>query len=434
MPRSFIHCTVAAAVVGAASPAARATWSIVVGDQETKEVAVGTVTCLNNFDLLAIVPVVVVEKGAAAVQAAGDFNGTRRPIIFDHLMMGTPPEEILVILAGVSGHQSRQYGIVDTKGGAVTFTGNSTFQWAGGVIGSQGSMFYAIQGNILAGSCVVPAIEAAVLAGGDVPARLMAGMEAARVTGGDGRCSCSPNNPTSCGCPPADFTKSGHIGGMVVARVGDTDDAACNASGCVDGDYFMRLNVPFQSSNAPDPVLQLQDQFDAWRKALEGRPDAIHSTVGFDPPVIPPNGLSTTTMTIALLDWRDEPISSFISDLTVEHARDSDGLSSIGSIANRGGGIFSVTLTSGAAAGTDRFVVTVDDGIRPVVLMPDPALEYFPLGDLNGDCVVGVADLLLLLAAWGPCPPGGCLGDLNGDGVVGVGDMLILFANWGPCP
>jgi hypothetical protein len=26
-----------------------------------------------------------------------------------------------------------------------------------------------------------------------------------------------------------------------------------------------------------------------------------------------------------------------------------------------------------------------------------------------------------------------CEGDVNGDGMVGVDDILILLANWGPC-
>jgi hypothetical protein len=53
-------------------------------------------------------------------------------------------------------------------------------------------------------------------------------------------------------------------------------------------------------------------------------------------------------------------------------------------------------------------------------------------GDLDGDGVVGVADLLTLLGAWGPCAdPQNCPADLDGDGVVGVADLLILLANWG---
>jgi hypothetical protein len=440
--RALIRLICAVAVTFMLTTNAGATWSIVLADEETNEVAVGTVTCLNNYDLLAIVPVVVVGKGGAAVQASGDFDGIRRPIIFDHLQIGTPPEEILQMLATIPGHQSRQYGIVDTQGRKITFTGANCFQWAGGVVGVQGSLHYAIQGNILAGDCVVPAIEQAILdTDGDIPARLMAGMEAARVNGGDGRCSCSPGDPTGCGCPPGEFDKSGHIGGMVVARIGDTDDDDCDQNGCVDGDYFMRLNVAFQGSGEPDPVLQLQALFDDWRADLNGRPDAIQSTAAIDPPHIPPNGVSRTTMHITLLDWQGEPISVDIESLTVEHAPDSAGLSTIGEVVDYGDGTYSVNLTAGEELGVDRFHVTADDGVRPVILMPLPMLEYLLLGDINYDRVVNTADLLMLLAAWGDCPdpPELCPADINGDGTVNTADLLLLLATWGelpapPCP
>jgi probable HAF family extracellular repeat protein len=54
-------------------------------------------------------------------------------------------------------------------------------------------------------------------------------------------------------------------------------------------------------------------------------------------------------------------------------------------------------------------------------------------GDLDFDCAVGIADFLLLLAAWGPCPdpPAPCLADLDGDGNVGITDFLSLLGNWG---
>ncbi len=65
------------------------------------------------------------------------------------------------------------------------------------------------------------------------------------------------------------------------------------------------------------------------------------------------------------------------------------------------------------------------DGIVAFVLTPVEPL----LADLDGDCTVGVVDLLILLDDWGPCQR--CPSDLNGDGIVGVGDLLILLANWG---
>ena len=57
--------------------------------------------------------------------------------------------------------------------------------------------------------------------------------------------------------------------------------------------------------------------------------------------------------------------------------------------------------------------------------------------DLDGDCAVGVKDLLFLLGAWfscdPPCPPS-CPADFDGDCDVGVKDLLFLLGEWGPCP
>ena len=61
-------------------------------------------------------------------------------------------------------------------------------------------------------------------------------------------------------------------------------------------------------------------------------------------------------------------------------------------------------------------------------MIPHPA-------DLDADGVIGMNDLLLLLASWGPCPdcdtPATCPADLDGDCVVGIGDLLIVLANLG---
>lgn len=66
------------------------------------------------------------------------------------------------------------------------------------------------------------------------------------------------------------------------------------------------------------------------------------------------------------------------------------------------------------------------------------------LADIDGDGLVGPADLAQLLGRWGPCPApcveenpkdpsATCLQDLNGDCVVGSFDLAILLGSWGPC-
>jgi hypothetical protein len=55
-------------------------------------------------------------------------------------------------------------------------------------------------------------------------------------------------------------------------------------------------------------------------------------------------------------------------------------------------------------------------------------------GDVNYDGVVNIDDFLALLAAWGPCPdpcPPSCPADFDGDCEVGVPDLLLQLANWG---
>jgi hypothetical protein len=52
--------------------------------------------------------------------------------------------------------------------------------------------------------------------------------------------------------------------------------------------------------------------------------------------------------------------------------------------------------------------------------------------DLNGDGIVDVLDLLILLDSWGACNDcDGCPADFNGDCSVDVLDLLFLLDNWG---
>jgi hypothetical protein len=52
-------------------------------------------------------------------------------------------------------------------------------------------------------------------------------------------------------------------------------------------------------------------------------------------------------------------------------------------------------------------------------------------GDIDGDGMIGFADLVQLLEHWGVCAD--CPEDIDGDGTVGFTDLLRVLAEWGPC-
>lgn len=73
---------------------------------------------------------------------------------------------------------------------------------------------------------------------------------------------------------------------------------------------------------------------------------------------------------------------------------------------------------------------------RPMLM-----IDYTPPSpcpaDINGTGAVNVDDLLAVINAWGPCPPGSCPADIapsGGNGVVNVDDLLAVINGWGPCP
>ena len=53
-------------------------------------------------------------------------------------------------------------------------------------------------------------------------------------------------------------------------------------------------------------------------------------------------------------------------------------------------------------------------------------------GDVDGSGSVDVADLLEVIAGWGPCS-GDCPADVTEDGVVDVSDVLLILAAFGAC-
>jgi uncharacterized Ntn-hydrolase superfamily protein len=98
---------------------------------------------------------------------------------------GTPAEDALRrLLDEDEGREDRQVGIIDTRGGAATFTGSKCMDWAGGVTGHG----FAAQGNILTGDEVVGEVARVFTeADGDLCDRLLAALLAGDAAGGDRR-------------------------------------------------------------------------------------------------------------------------------------------------------------------------------------------------------------------------------------------------------
>ena len=368
--------TLLAGLVLLAGPA-QATWSIVCVNLRTREVGVATATCLANFNIRVGVPVIVVGEGAAAAQSLVDSFGTnRRLIYFSYRDTDETPEEILARLAkGDFGHETRQYGIVNFDGPPTTFTGTGAGAAASGAAGGVGDYLYAIQGNVLTGDEVVLACEAAFRAApGDMGQKMMAAMHAARELGGDGRCSCSNNHPTSCGVPPDDFEHSAYAATIVVARIGDAN-GGCNANrGCAKGEYHMKLNVIGNASD-PDPVFRLQERYDTWRRGLSDVPDGLRSRV-LAPQVMAADGRSETEVLVQLRDIEGALLSHDDARVSVKPLESSFEGGTIGDVVSHGNGVYGFSLRAGTRAGTERLVITAGARGVEATLYPYLEVEY----------------------------------------------------------
>jgi uncharacterized Ntn-hydrolase superfamily protein len=191
---------VAAAIVCLAAPSAFATWSIIALDSRSGEIVMASATCLRQGtfrslgvkDLRDIQAVVVPGKGAGMAQAALDPSRKNQKLIEAELKKGTAPEQILTLLkASDRSVESRQFGILDSQGRSVGFTGQSTLMTALSESGrTADNIYYQIQGNILASEKVVHEASRAIeRAAPTLALRVMAAMEAADAEGGDRRCT-----------------------------------------------------------------------------------------------------------------------------------------------------------------------------------------------------------------------------------------------------
>ncbi len=428
-----------------AATEARATWSILIADERTGEIVLGSATCVTRINLQHDTPVLRVGIGAATAQSFVDVSGENRQLIWDELALGTAPDQILVRLRqneGRRNHNSRQYGIVDVRGRAATFSGNRNGSFAGGRTGRIGTLVYAVQGNVITGMELVDgAADAIEQTPGDLPEKLMAAMEAAYCYGGDGRCSCDDLFADGCGSPPEGFVcegdltanpKTAHVGYLIAARRGDLNGDCEPQMGCASGTYFLEKNVRNTVESDPDPVFTLRERFDQWRDNRRGEPDQVQSRVTLSAARALPGAARGITMRIELRDWEGQPPTDFEDIEVLADPEHGTGSTLIGALAavDPVNHIYEVPLTSGDVIGLDRIAVRVTyGGGQQRYLMPGGVLAVQdPRGDFNADGQVDLADLGILTGNFGALDGDG---DFDGNGVTDLSDLAAMLVTPG---
>lgn len=451
--------------IGACAGGANATWSILIADTRTGEVALASATCLTGFNLRHNTPVLITGVGGATAQSVVDQTGQNRGVIRDMLLQGAAPSDILAALAmSDPGHDNRQYGMLDVLGRTLTYSGPENAAWAGGQTGQVGDLVYAVQGNILTGAPVVQAaVDAVVTTPGDIPEKLMAAMEAAYLFGGDGRCSCDAG-PTDCGSPPDEFEKSAHIGYMLIARAGDTD--GCNQivdtrglpSGFVvsdlDGDGMLDVVTSTSSGevnmavlrnvtapNAPLSSLAVDTEFESGGRTLKitgadftgdgvldvGVCSRVDDTVYIFPGL--GGGAFAPGISVAV---GDSPVAIASGNFDNQHADDFACVSASGSVSiglSQGDGTFAVSSVSPVANSGTSIVakdLTGDGAIDLALAHQSVGIISTLVGDGAGGFSPGSFHFV------GPSPSALVCDDFNADGLFdlatpGDGSVTIML-------
>jgi uncharacterized Ntn-hydrolase superfamily protein len=175
------------------------TYSIVAYDSATGDLGVAVQSKFPNVG--GIVPWGRAGVGAVATQSLGNTAYGERGL--DLIAQGATAEEALrIVMRTDTMLQDRQVGLVDARGNAASFTGKTTFDWAGGRVGSpeqpggklggKGEVIvgrgYAAQANIMVSDQTVKNLaETFERSRGQLADRLLAALKAGQAGGGDKR-------------------------------------------------------------------------------------------------------------------------------------------------------------------------------------------------------------------------------------------------------
>jgi uncharacterized Ntn-hydrolase superfamily protein len=174
------------------------TYSIVARDPANGDLGVAVQSKFPNVG--GLVPWARAGVGAVATQSLANTDYGERGLQL--LAKGGSAEQALrAVMKTDKALDDRQVGIVDAHGGAASFTGTRTFDWAGGRVGRRGGgsieggkgavivgREYAAQANIMVSDQTVRNLaETFEKTSGPLADRLMAALEAGQAGGGDKR-------------------------------------------------------------------------------------------------------------------------------------------------------------------------------------------------------------------------------------------------------
>jgi hypothetical protein len=144
-------------------------------------------------------------------------------------------------------------------------------------------------------------------------------------------------------------------------------------------------------------------------------------------------------------DGQDSQNDYFYVDISSDGGASWMNLETVGPVNESNGGWYAVEYDLSSVAGFEpsanfmvRFVCgdlgtgsVIEAGVDAVDLSRTYCDEASCTGDADGDGMVGVSDILIVIDMWGQS---GGAGDINGDGTVDVGDLLAVVDAWGACP
>ena len=155
------------------------TYSITARDPDTGEIGVAVHS--HAFAVGAIVPWAEAGVGVVATQAFANVDHGPRGLAL--MRTGASAADALAaLLREDEGREMRQLALVDAQGNVAVHTGSRCIPAAGHLCGAG----FSVQANLVESDAVWRAMgEAYARAGGDLPARLLAALQAAQAAGGD---------------------------------------------------------------------------------------------------------------------------------------------------------------------------------------------------------------------------------------------------------